>query len=79
MKKLKEIISDVKIIKIVGDINTTVEGITDNSKLVKHNYLFFAIKGISLDGHRYIDNAIQKGCKVIICSYLPNKINPAVC
>ena len=79
MKKLKEIISDVKIIKIVGDINTTVEGITDNSKLVKHNYLFFAIKGISLDGHRYIDNAIQKGCKVIICSYLPNKITPAVC
>ena len=79
MKKLKEIINNVNIIKTVGDINITVEGITDNSELVKHNYLFFAIKGISLDGHRYIDNAIKKGCKVIICSYLPIKINSAVC
>ena len=79
MKKLKEIINDVNIIKTVGDINITVEGITDNSKLVKHNYLFFAIKGISLDGHRYIDNAVKKGCKVVICSYLPIKINSDVC
>ena len=79
MKKLKEIINDVNIIKTVGDINITVEGITDNSKLVKNNYLFFAIKGLSLDGHRYINNAIKKGCKVVICSYLPIKINSAVC
>ena len=79
MRKLKEIISNIKIIKTVGDTNTTVEGITDNSKLVKRNYLFFAVKGISLDGHRYIDSAIENGSKVIICTHLPIKINLNIC
>ena len=79
MKKLKELIGNIKVIKTVGNIDTAVVGITDNSRLVKPNFLFFAIKGISLDGHRYINNAIEKGCKVIICTHLPNKINQDVC
>ena len=79
MKQLSEIINEVKIKEKVGDINTSVEGITDNSGLVKPNFLFFAIKGITHDGHEFIDNAIEKGCKVIICSYLPDKIHEDVC
>ncbi|MDG2342071.1 MAG: UDP-N-acetylmuramoyl-L-alanyl-D-glutamate--2,6-diaminopimelate ligase [Cytophagales bacterium] len=79
MKQLSEIINEVKIKETVGDINTSVEGITDNSGLVKPNFLFFAIKGITHDGHEFIDNAIEKGCKVIICSYLPDKIHEDVC
>lgn len=79
MKQLTEIINEVKIKETVGDINTSVEGITDNSGLVKPNFLFFAIKGITHDGHEFIDNAIEKGCKVIICSYLPDKIHEDVC
>ncbi len=79
MKQLTEIINEIKIKETVGDINTSVEGITDNSGLVKPNFLFFAIKGITHDGHEFIDNAIEKGCKVIICSYLPDKIHEDVC
>ena len=79
MKQLSEIINEVKIKETVGDINTSVEGITDNSGLVKPNFLFFAIKGITHDGHEFIDDAIEKGCKVIICSYLPDKIHEDVC
>jgi len=66
VKKLKELIGNIKVIKTVGNIDTAVVGITDNSRLVKPNFLFFAIKGVSLDGHRYINNAIEKGCKVFI-------------
>ena len=54
MKQLKEIINEVKIKETVGDINTSVEGITDNSRLVKPNFLFFAIKGITYDGHEFL-------------------------
>ena len=78
MKQLKDIINGLKIKKTIGDINISVEGITDNSRLVKNNFLFFAIKGWSQDGHNFIDNAIQKGCKVVICSYLPDKIHEEV-
>ena len=46
MKKLKELIGNIKVIKTVGNIDTAVVGITDNSILVKPNFLFFAIKGV---------------------------------
>ncbi len=45
-----------------------IRGLALNSKKVKKGYLFFALKGNKLNGENYIDNAIQKGATVIICS-----------
>ena len=50
MKKLKELIGNIKVIKTVGNIDTAVVGITDNSILVKPNFLFFAIKPFEAGG-----------------------------
>jgi UDP-N-acetylmuramoyl-L-alanyl-D-glutamate--2,6-diaminopimelate ligase len=63
MKLLKEILTDEKI--IYGNQETTVEGITNNSKEAKKNYAFFAVKGTSVDGHNFIDEAIKNGASVI--------------
>jgi len=41
-------------------------GLAFNSKKVKKNYIFFAIKGNKFDGNKYIPEAIKKGAKVII-------------
>ena len=41
-------------------------GIAFNSSLVKKDYIFFAIKGNKFDGNNYIQEAIQKGAKIII-------------
>tara|TARA_B100001564_G_scaffold329213_1_gene313516 strand:- start:2444 stop:5209 length:2766 start_codon:yes stop_codon:yes gene_type:complete len=43
-------------------------GVSTNSKDIKKNYIFFAIKGNKLNGERFIKEAIQKGASVIICS-----------
>ena len=43
-----------------------VKGITNNSKEVKEGYLFVAIKGTSVDGHNFIDEAIKKGARYIV-------------
>ena len=45
-----------------------VSGITTNSKEVKKNYIFFAIKGNKINGENYIKEAIKKGASIIICS-----------
>ena len=50
--------------KIDNDIE--IEGITINSKEVKPNYLFVAIKGYVNDGHNYIEEAFNKGASAII-------------
>ena len=38
-----------------------------NSKLVKKGQIFIAIKGHTVDGHDYIDEAIKNGASKIIC------------
>ena len=43
-------------------------GISFNSKQIKKNYIFFAIKGNNFDGNKFIKDAIDKGCKIIISS-----------
>ena len=45
-----------------------ISGLTINSKEVKKNYIFFAIKGNKFNGELFIKSAIKKGASVIICS-----------
>ena len=42
------------------------KGFSYDSKLIKKNYIFFAIKGNNADGNNYISNAISNGAKIII-------------
>ena len=46
--------------------NHFFSGLGFDSQLCKKNFIFFAIKGMEYDGHRYIDKAIQNGAKTII-------------
>ena len=41
-------------------------GISCNSKLVSNNFIFVAIKGTREDGNGFIDEAIDKGARVIV-------------
>ncbi len=52
-------------------ININIENInhiTSDSRKVTANSIFVAISGLKDDGHKYIEDAIAKGCKIIICS-----------
>ena len=46
--------------------NVNFSGIAFDSSKVKKNYIFFAIKGKIFDGNDYIEDAIQKGAKIVI-------------
>ena len=71
MKKLKEILFKVNIDSVYGDTDINVSGITFNSREVKDQSLFIAIKGHNFDGHNYINQAIENGASVIVCENLP--------
>ncbi len=54
------------------DINLdNINHVTSDSRYVTANSIFVAISGTKDDGHKYIDDAIAKGCKIIICSQKP--------
>ncbi len=61
---LKNLIKNIPINKK----NILISGISINSKKIKKNYIFFAIRGNDLNGEKFIPQAIQKGASVIVCS-----------
>ena len=74
MKKLKDILYKVSIQTIIGSTEVDVKHITFDSRNVLKNSLFIALLGTDFDGHTFIDNAIKKGARVIICQTLPSNI-----
>ena len=58
-----------KIIKnLENDIQKiNIEGLSLDSRQIKKNYLFFAIKGTKHNGEDYIFSAIRKGAGAIVC------------
>ncbi len=46
--------------------NFSFSGISFNTKSIKKNNIFFAIKGNSIDGNKFIPKAIKKGSKIIV-------------
>ena len=75
MKELKEILFGVNIDSVYGDINVSISEISFDSRQIKQNSIFIALKGNDVDGHDYIDQSINKGATVVICETFPEKID----
>ena len=67
-KSLMNIISkiDVKSENVLHDINVT--GVSMNSKFIDQGNIFVAIEGLNVDGHDFIDQAIESGASAIVTS-----------
>ena len=63
--ELKNILSGLKGLKAKGDLEQEIVGIESNSKNIKQGYLFVAIKGFNVDGHTFIESAIENGATAI--------------
>ena len=59
MKRLSDLISCSN--------NIIVKGITDDSRMVKEEYLFVATHGFHVDHYDFINDAIKKGCCFVVC------------
>ena len=73
MKLLKDILYKVSVNTIYGDTNLEISQIDFDSRAVKKGSLFVAQKGVSVDGHLFIDKAIRLGATSVICEVLPEK------
>jgi UDP-N-acetylmuramoyl-L-alanyl-D-glutamate--2,6-diaminopimelate ligase len=64
--KLRQLLKKIDYTLIKGNVEIDVCDIAYDSRNVCNNYLFIALIGNNVDGHDYIDMAIEKGAKVII-------------
>ena len=71
MKILSEILNGIGDITVIGDKSCAIEGIAFDSRKVLEGFLFAALPGNSVDGHRFIPRAIANGAKIVLCEQLP--------
>ena len=71
MITLKDILYKVTLDAVVGSTNVMVRNIHFNSRSVAINDVFVAIKGTVVDGHQYIDAAINQGAIAVVCEVIP--------
>ncbi len=58
--------------------NFSFSGISFDTKSIKKNNIFFAIKGNSVDGNKFIPKAIKKGSKIIVSERKTNQFQNGI-
>jgi UDP-N-acetylmuramoyl-L-alanyl-D-glutamate--2,6-diaminopimelate ligase len=64
--KLKDLLNDISYVKLCGEDNSEINHIQYDSRNIEEGDIFFAIEGLKVDGHRFIEKAIEKGAKTIV-------------
>ncbi len=66
MPKLHNLLIGVKCKNRNVPLNADIENLSCNSKEIKKNCLFIALRGSITDGHRYIARAVSRGARAVI-------------
>ena len=77
--KLSEILERTKILESHGNTDVKIENITADSRNIKTNTLFVAVKGTKTDGHTFINDVVEKGAAAVMCEILPETLSDKVC
>ena len=75
MNTLKDILYKVPIRETIGEMDRSIRSIQFDSRKVEKGDLFAAVVGSAVDGHGFIDKAIDLGATVVVCEVLPDQIN----
>jgi len=63
---LREILYKVKIRSVIGSTETEIKDVQIDSRKVTPGSLFIAVKGAAVDGHQFIDKAIEQGAIAVV-------------
>lgn len=72
---LSTILQNIETREKIGFADLEIRNIVFDSREVEENSLFVAVKGTQVDGHAYINKAINSGARVIVAEELPAMID----
>ena len=64
--KLKEILTGLEGLKVKGDLEIEITHLDKDSRNIKKDGLFVAIKGFEADGHDYVEKVLEQGAAAVI-------------
>lgn len=65
---LQKLVSQLREKQVIGNPDLEISGVATHSKKVIPGALFICIEGFRVDGHDYINEAIQRGAKAVLIS-----------
>ncbi|HWN96134.1 MAG TPA: Mur ligase domain-containing protein, partial [Methylomirabilota bacterium] len=65
--QLKQLIKSFPVLGVEGPLDREISGIVYDSRRVTPGMMFVAIPGVHVDGHDFINTAIDRGAAAIIC------------
>lgn len=78
MAVLQDILYKVRIRSLKGRADVVVNDLQIDSRKVSAGTVFIAIKGVSTDGHNYIDVAVKNGALAVICEAMPEELKEGI-
>jgi UDP-N-acetylmuramoyl-L-alanyl-D-glutamate--2,6-diaminopimelate ligase len=63
---LRELVADIKVDNVVGNLDVAISGVQYDSRKVTPGSLFVAIPGTQTDGHLYLDQAAANGAAAVL-------------
>src|SRR3569833_1545013 len=78
MRYLSDILDGLAFTELQGSADMEISAIVFDSRKVEPGCLFVAVKGTAVDGHDYIEQAIEQGAVAVICEELPAKVTGEV-
>lgn len=76
--KLTDLLSEVKTLSITGDTDIDITGVNIDSRKIDVGHIFVAIKGTQVDGHCFINKAIESGAKAILLEDIPSELKDGI-
>ena len=69
--QLRDILKDIKTVKVTADLSLEIKGITQNSKKIEEAFIFATLKGARFDGNAIIPNAMDMGAVCVVTDTPP--------
>lgn len=76
-KSLSQLLQQLRA-QIFGAQELEINNLRIDSRKVEGNDLFAALSGKVVDGHQFIDKAIENGAKAILCEKLPTELTTGI-
>src|SRR5690606_6082551 len=76
--KIGEVIQDLVNAKVIGDAEQQIANVQSDSRAVTTGSLFIAVKGHTVDGHTFIDKAVDRGAICIVVEHLMRQVKQEV-
>ncbi len=78
MRNLSDLIKAYSFISVTGNKDREISALVFDSRKIVTGCCFFAIHGTRSDGHQFIETAIADGASAIVCTRLPQALNPQI-